>query len=75
MPPVSSQPGVDPARPLLSGHLCSLRLHPPFQPRRGITDSSSQELIKGLLSVTFSGTSFNILSICPHSQSREKLAT
>ena len=74
--PASSRPVADPARPFWPDICAATWPHPPplFQPRKGITDSFSQELIKGLLSVTFSETSFNILSICPHSQSRENPA-
>lgn len=75
MPPVSSQPRGGPSQAPSVRTSVQPQAAPPFQPRRGITDSSSQKRFKGLLSVTFSGTSVNILSICPHSQSREKPAT
>lgn len=47
----------------------------PFRPRKGTADTFPQELIKGPLSVTFSGRPFNILSIHPHRRGREDQAT
>lgn len=79
-PSESSGPGADPAPrspipPTPVQTSAQSQAAPPFRPRKGTADTFPQELIKGPLSVAFSGRPFNILSIHPHRRGREDQAT